>query len=228
MPRKTPTRIKQEELAKEIYPITADILPVNKIAHYVNDGLKPVLDGYYLVDATGRRLTDVLPVTLCEDIREGLILKYNADHAPITNDGKQGMMLCHIVIPLNPPSKKNSMMIVKSKQGYSKLIPNAKYRQCLTDICKLGNTIFQFKRDRVNFPIDYPVRIVCHYYRDSHRVIDATNLESALADILVSIGVLSDDDSKIFHNGDGRRVFFDKDSPRTECWIYKWLERKTD
>ena len=226
MPRKTDTRMKQEALAKEIYPKTDDIFPINKIAHYVNDGLKPVLDGYYLIDCNGRMLTSVLPVTIIEDIQEGLILKQNQDHAPITNDGKQGMLLAHIIIPLNPPSKKNSMQFVKTKHGFTVPIPNALYLKCVKDIEKLGATIFQFKRDRVGLPIDYPVRIVCHYYRDSHRVIDGTNLESALADILVHQKIISNDDSKILHNTDGRRVFFDKDNPRTECWIYRWIERK--
>ena len=226
MAKKTPTRIKQEELAKEIYPVTEDIFPVNKIAHYVSDGVNTNQDGYYLVDCNGRQLTPVLPVTLCDDIHEGLILKQNQDHAPITNDGKQGMMLCHIIIPLNPPSKKNSMQFVKTRHGFTVPIPNALYLKCVKDIEKLGATIFQFKRDRVVLPIDYPVRITAHYYRATHHVIDGTNLESALADILVHQGIISNDDSKILHNTDGRRVFFDKENPRTELWIYKWIERK--
>jgi hypothetical protein len=216
------SRKKAEAQLPDLYPDIESLLPISRIASYSDDVIHPVLQGYYLVDCKGRQLTTVLPITICDAIHAGLIENSETIDRRMSADGKQGILLAHIVIPLNPPSKKNSQSIVNNNRGRPFIIPNLKYRQCIADIKKLGNTIYQFKREKIVFPIETAVRVVAHYYRDSHRRIDGTNLESAMADILVTFGVLKDDDSKILNNTDGRRVYYDRERPRTELWIYEW------
>ena len=67
--------------------------------------------------------------------------------------------------------------------------------------------------------IDYPVNVKAIYYMPTRRVVDITNLHSALHDVLVKAGVLQDDNSRIVVSTDGSRVRYDKDNPRTEVEI---------
>ena len=48
---------------------------------------------------------------------------------------------------------------------------------------------------------------------------DLTNLLEAIDDILVSYGVLSDDNFTVIVSHDGSRVYIDKENPRTEITI---------
>lgn len=67
--------------------------------------------------------------------------------------------------------------------------------------------------------IDYPVNIECHFYMGTHRKCDLTNLLEAIDDVLVKVGVLSDDNFTILQSHDRSRVHYDKDNPRTEIII---------
>lgn len=119
-----------------------------------------------------------------------------------------------ILIPLNPYTKKNSSRICTRKSG-NRIIPfiapSAQYkkyeRQCGYFLEPLG--------------IDEPVNIEAHYYMQTRRKVDLTNLNQALHDILVKCGVLSDDNSLIVVGTDGSRVHYDKENPRTEVKITK-------
>ena len=222
MAKKTPTRIKQEALAKEVFPKTDDIHPISKIPHYINDGISATQDGYYLVDVTGRRLTDVLPLTLADYINEALVAYYHYHTSTAPEMGKRGRLIGSIMIPANPITKKNSQQIIRTKRGYSAIIPSAIYQRALSDITKMGKTIWTKEPPDGLLPIASPVCITALYYRDSHRRVDITNCESALCDILVSIGILEDDNSSIVVCTDGSRVLYDKESPRTEVFIYEW------
>jgi Holliday junction resolvase RusA-like endonuclease len=72
---------------------------------------------------------------------------------------------------------------------------------------------------RGNTPIDVPVNVKCVYYMGTHRRIDLCNLLEATCDILVDLGVLADDNSKIVASHDGSRVLYDKINPRVEIEI---------
>ena len=50
------------------------------------------------------------------------------------------------------------------------------------------------------------------------------NLEAAADDLLVSAGVIKDDNSNIIKSHDGTRVLYDKENPRTEIYIYDYEE----
>ena len=68
-------------------------------------------------------------------------------------------------------------------------------------------------------PIDEPVNVKAVYYMGSHRKVDKTNLESALADVLVAAKLLADDNRDIIASTDGSIVLYDKEHPRTEVTI---------
>ena len=125
--------------------------------------------------------------------------------------------MIRLVIPLNPVGKKNSQQILKGKGGRPFIAQCKRYKDyetaCLRYLPELEE------------PIDYPVNIQCVYYRDSKRVVDKTNLEEAIMDILVKGGVLTDDCRDVAATTDGSIVLYDKAYPRTEITIEALEER---
>ena len=113
-----------------------------------------------------------------------------------------------LTIKLPPVTKKNSMQIVGNGKR-PMLIPSAQYRR--------------YERDAGWFlkplAISSPVNIRALYYMATRRKVDITNLESALLDVLVKHGVITDDNCRIVVSTDGSRVLYDKDNPRTEIYI---------
>ena len=112
------------------------------------------------------------------------------------------------VIDLPPVTKKNSMRMIR-KNGKTIPIPSRAYKE------------YESAAGRFLKPlgIDYPVNIKALYYMQTRRIVDKTNLESALCDTLVHNGVLADDNSRIVVATDGSRVLYDKVRPRTEVYI---------
>lgn len=116
----------------------------------------------------------------------------------------------------NPATKKNSQSIIINRAtGRPMLIQSKRYRDYERVCIKQITGLYQ-KR------IDYPVTVICQYYRKTRHRVDLTNLLEATDDILVKAGVLSDDNSQIIKSHDGSRVFFDKDNPRVEIEIVEY------
>ena len=113
----------------------------------------------------------------------------------------------------NPITKKNSQRIVMVR-GRPIIMPSKAYKdyekQCKFQIPALG--------------ISTPVSVRVKYYRATRHRVDLTNLLEATDDCLVAYGCLTDDDSRVIHDHDGSRVFFDKENPRAEITIYKLQE----
>lgn len=116
------------------------------------------------------------------------------------------------MIPLNPRTKKNSQrVVVNHRTGKPFIMQNEKYKQYEKDagwFLKIPDK-----------PIDTPVNVKCVFYRESRGRCDLTNLLEAIDDVLVSYGVLSDDNFTVIASHDGSRVYVDKDNPRTEITI---------
>lgn len=80
---------------------------------------------------------------------------------------------------------------------------------------------YQFERDcgyflkRYAKHIDYPVNIKCTFFVPDKRRRDLTNLENAIADIMIKYGVIEDDDYNIVAGWDGSRIVFEKDREET-------------
>ena len=116
-------------------------------------------------------------------------------------------------IPLDPKTKKNSQRIITRRDRYGRprpfIIQSESYRK--------------YEQEAIKFcpraGIDYCVNVKAYYFRKKHHRVDLTNLESALMDVLVKAGTLTDDNCNIVVSTDGSRVFFDKDNPRTEVEI---------
>ena len=113
------------------------------------------------------------------------------------------------VIQCPPITKKNSQRLIRNRSGQVIPLPSKAY----TEYEAAAGWFLK------PLGIDYPVNIKALYYMPTRRKVDKTNLESALCDILVKHGVVTDDNSRIIAGTDGSRVLYDKDNPRTEIYI---------
>jgi hypothetical protein len=82
----------------------------------------------------------------------------------------------------------------------------------------------KFLQPKPKAPIDTQVRLIYRLYTGTRRRVDDLNLYEALDDILVSQGILKDDNRNIIRSRDGSRVLYDKEHPRAEIYIYDYEE----
>lgn len=110
-----------------------------------------------------------------------------------------------------PITKKNSQQIIKVK-GRSIIIPSSQYRryekECLLQI-----------PESMRYGISDAVNMECKYYMPTRRRVDLCNLIEATCDILVTAGVLADDNCRIVASHDGCAVYHDKHNPRVEITL---------
>lgn len=118
-------------------------------------------------------------------------------------------------IPLLCRSKKNSQQLIyNSKTKKPMIIQSKLYKQFEKD-CG-----YFLKRYKIN--IDYPINLKCLFYVKDKRKRDLTNLENAIADILVKYQVLEDDNYNIIAGWDGSRIIYrPKQEPETIIEITK-------
>ena len=108
-----------------------------------------------------------------------------------------------IVIPLLCRSKKNSEQIIVNPRTNKPMIIQSKYYH-------------QFERDcgiflkRYAKHINIPVNLKCLFIVPDKRKRDLTNLENALADIMIKYGVIEDDNYNIVAGWDGSRIIYEK------------------
>ncbi|MEG1491917.1 MAG: RusA family crossover junction endodeoxyribonuclease [Oscillospiraceae bacterium] len=118
-------------------------------------------------------------------------------------------------VKLPPITKKNSQQILTNKKtGRPFIAPSSQYK---TYADKAG----WFLKPTPPQPIDCECNVKCLFYLPTRRKTDLTNLLEAIDDILVSCGVLEDDNYSIVTAHDGSRCFYDKENPRTEIIITK-------
>ena len=119
-------------------------------------------------------------------------------------------MALKIVIEGNPITKKNHQNIVFAK-GRRIVIPSKPYQEYEKKCKQYMPTLDK--------PIDYPINLCCHYYMETRRKTDITNLLQATCDILVKYGVLEDDNYSIVSSFNGTKASYDKENPRVEIEI---------
>ena len=117
-----------------------------------------------------------------------------------------------ITIPLTPVSKKNSQRIVIVR-GRSMIIPSKVYK----DYEKAAVALL--RQQYSGEPIATEVNVAMVFYMPTHRRVDLVNLQEACLDVLVTAGILQDDNSKIVACMDESYVTYDKKNPRTEITI---------
>ena len=111
-----------------------------------------------------------------------------------------------------PITKKNSSQIFRTKSGTPFITPSVQYKQYERDC------ILQTPRS-ARISVSEAVNVKCIYYLPTRAKIDLCNLLGATCDILVKVGVLEDDNSRIVVSHDGSRVLYDKDNPRVEIEV---------
>lgn len=102
-------------------------------------------------------------------------------------------------IPVIPRTKKNSSRIVRSKGRYF-VIPSAAYKKFEAKCKPYIPALY----------IDYPINLKAIYYMPTRHRVDLVNLHEALCDVLVTHGMLKDDNSNIVHSMDGSYVDYSK------------------
>lgn len=108
-----------------------------------------------------------------------------------------------IEIPLLARSKKNSQQIFVNKRTNKRFVTQSDlYKQ-------FENDCFYFL-PRLEKPIDRPVNLKCTFIVPDRRKRDLTNLENAIADILVHYKILEDDNYNIIQSWDGSRIIYEK------------------
>lgn len=112
-----------------------------------------------------------------------------------------------IVIPKLARSKKNSQQILKNRKTGKYFISQSETYKNFERECGF------FLRKYKNNGIIPPVNIKCLFYISDKRKRDITNLENAIADILVHYEVLEDDNYNIIQSWDGSRIIY---RPKTE------------
>lgn len=126
-------------------------------------------------------------------------------------------MIYKTTIFLKPITKKNhSQILMNKKTGKPFLMPSKQYK----DYEKSAKPFLK------PMLIDERVNVKCLFYMPTKRKVDLTNLLSAIDDVLVHHHVLVDDNSEIIASHDGSRVLFDKELPRTEVFIERFIERE--
>ena len=115
-------------------------------------------------------------------------------------------------IPLPPITKKNHQQIVINPATKRPMVmPSKQYKQYEKDALWFIPKICE--------PLTGPVSVKCQFYMPTRRKCDLTNLLQAIDDIMVRAGLLADDNYTVIQSHDGSRVFYDKESPRTEVTI---------
>lgn len=107
-----------------------------------------------------------------------------------------------IKIPLLCRSKKNSQRIVYNRNTKKPMIIQSEiYKQFERD-CGI------FLKKYQSNVISYPINLKCLFYVSDKRKRDLTNLENAIADILVKYKILEDDNYNIIAGWDGSRIIY--------------------
>lgn len=107
-----------------------------------------------------------------------------------------------IKIPLLARSKKNSQQILRNSRTGKYFISQSELYKNFEQEC--GLFLLRYKNKNISCPIN----IKCLFYVSDRRKRDLTNLENAIADILVKYKVLQDDNYNIIAGWDGSRIIY--------------------
>lgn len=119
-----------------------------------------------------------------------------------------------IKIPLLCRSKKNSQQICYNKNTGKPFIRQSELYVNFEREC--GYYLIKYKKN-----INIPVNLKCTFYVPDKRKRDLTNLENAIADILVKYNVLADDNYNIIAGWDNSRIIYEKGREETIIEITK-------
>lgn len=107
-----------------------------------------------------------------------------------------------IKIPLLARSKKNSQRIIYNRHTNKPMIIQSEIYKDFERDC--GYFLKKYKSNIIT----YPVNVKCLFYVSDKRKRDLTNLENAIADILVKYQIIQDDNYNIIAGWDGSRIIY--------------------
>ena len=107
-----------------------------------------------------------------------------------------------IKIPLLCRSKKNSQQILKNRKTGKYFIAQSQLYKNFERQC--GLFLLKYKDSNIT----YPINLKCLFFVNDKRKRDLTNLENAIADILVKYKILKDDNYNILAGWDGSRIIY--------------------
>lgn len=110
----------------------------------------------------------------------------------------------NITIPLLARPKKNSQQILKNHKTGKYFISQSETYKKFELQC--GYFLSKYKSKHITLPVN----IKCLFYVPEKIRRDLTNLENAIADILVKYDVLADDNYNILQSWDGSRIIYEK------------------
>lgn len=117
-----------------------------------------------------------------------------------------------ITIPYMCRPKKNSQQIIFNKRTHRPMIIQSEQYREFEKLCGL---YLKPIAKELKTPINYPINLRCTFCFPDRRLRDLTNLENAIADILVKYKILEDDNYKIIQSWDGTRAYYEKDRKET-------------
>ena len=120
-----------------------------------------------------------------------------------------------IKIPLLCRSKKNTQRIIYNPRTKKPKIIQSEIYKNFERECGL------FLKKHKSNVITYPVNLKCLFYVPDKRKRDLTNLENAIADILVKYEILEDDNYNIIAGWDGSRIIYEKGKEEIDIEITK-------
>ena len=127
-------------------------------------------------------------------------------------------VILRFVLYGDPRTKKNSQIpiIAKTKSGaeYIRIIPS-------NEFTKYERTCLRQITGKQRLMINQRINCCYLWFMKTHRVVDKTNLQEAMDDILKDAKVVTDDNCRVIAGHDGSRVYYDKDNPRVEVTITK-------
>lgn len=118
-------------------------------------------------------------------------------------------------IPLKPITKKNNGIPLKRKtkdgKEYITILPSAAFQRYQREVKDYIPRLLE--------PFDSPCNIEAVYTMPTRHVVDLTNLNSSLHDLLVKYGVLADDCYSIAYSTDGSHVEYIEGVAKTKVTI---------
>lgn len=117
------------------------------------------------------------------------------------------------------PKKNSQQILINHKTGRPFVAQSKLYKEFEKN-CGLFLKRYQLR-------INYPINLKATFYVPDRRKRDLTNLENAIADILVKYKVIEDDNYNILTGWDGSRIIYEKGIGEIILEITK-MEEKND
>ena len=127
-------------------------------------------------------------------------------------------LLCHLVIPQRPATKKTHQRIVR-RGGFNRILPSLQYEEYESHCETFCRAAWQSKGET---PMDFGVSIALRAFMPNWAGMpDHCGILQSLGDIIEKYGVVANDKFIQWVGADEHWFSIDKENPRVELWIYR-------